>query len=184
MKIPKNAKKVFTGVIFDVYQWSQKMFDGSYSAFEMLKRANTIEIIATRGDKILLAHQSQPNKPDFYSLFGGRGEIGEQPLVTAKRELLEEAGLQSVDWELIKVYEPMHKIDWKIYLFIARNCQKTSEQKLDGGEKIATVECSFDEFIKIVESNKYWGNELVLDVLRMKQDKKKLQVFKNKIFYE
>ncbi len=40
MKIPPNAKRVFKGIIFDVYQWQQKMFDGSKETFEMLKRAN------------------------------------------------------------------------------------------------------------------------------------------------
>lgn len=181
MKIPNNAKRVFKGIIFDVYHWEQKMFDGSTATFEMLKRPNTIEIIATQGDKIFLSHQSQPNKPDFYSLFGGRGEENEEPLVTAKRELLEESGLESDDWELLKVYEPMHKIDWQLYMFVAKNCKKVSQQKLDAGEKIEMVECTFDEFIKIVESDKYWGNELVLDILKMKQNNSKLEDFKRKI---
>lgn len=182
MKIPLEAKLVFKGIIFDVYQWKQKLFDGSFSTFEMLKRPNTIEIIAIEGNKILLAHQSQPNKLNFYSLFGGRGEENEEPLQTAKRELLEEAGLESQDWKLLKIYEPMHKIDWKVYLLIARNCKKTTGHNLDAGEKIETVEYTFEEFIQLVESDKYWGNELVLDVLRMKQDKQKLEEFKKKIF--
>ena len=65
------------------------MFDGTTETFEMLKRPNTIEVIATQGDKIYLSKQSQPNKHDYYSLFGGRAEPNEEPLVTAKRELLE-----------------------------------------------------------------------------------------------
>lgn len=181
MKIPPNAKKVFDGIIFDVYQWEQEMFDGTTSTFEMLKRPNTIEVIATVGDKILLSKQSQPNKKDFYSLFGGRAEGGEEPLDTAKRELLEESGLNSKDWELLKTYTPMHKIDWSIYMYVARNCTKTSDQKLDAGEKIEIVKCTFDEFIKIIESDNYWGNDLVLDILRMKQDGK-LKEFEEKIF--
>lgn len=182
MKIPKNAKKVFEGVIFDVYQWEQEMFDGTFETFEMLSRVNTIQIIATAGDKILLAHQSQPTKEDFYSLFGGRAEKGEQPLETAKRELLEESGLRSSDWELLKIYNPMHKIDWEVYLFVARNCKKVAEQKLDTGEKIETIECAFDKFLEIAESDKFWGEEFITDVLRMKQDKKKMEDFKNKLF--
>lgn len=62
------------------------------------------------------------------------------------------------------------------------NCKKTANQRLDSGEKIETMECTFDEFIKIVESDKYWGNELVLDVLKMKQDPQKLEEFKKRIF--
>jgi len=29
MKIPKDAKLVFKGKIFDVYQWQQKVYDGT-----------------------------------------------------------------------------------------------------------------------------------------------------------
>lgn len=184
MKIPTEAKLVFKGVIFDVYQWQQKMFDGTSTTFEMLKRPHTVEVIATQGDKILLSHQSQPNKKDFFSLFGGRGDKDkpEEPLNTAKRELLEESGLASDEWELVKTYEPFHKIDWQIYLYVARNCRKVAEQKLDAGEQIEVVSRTFEEFVKDVESDKYWGNELTLDILRLKQNKDKMEEFKKKIF--
>jgi ADP-ribose pyrophosphatase len=181
MKIPSLAKKVFQGTIFSVFQWEQKMFDGSTETFEMIKRPNTIEIIATEGDKIFMSHQSQPNKHDFYSLFGGRAEENEDPLVTAKRELLEESGLASSDWELVKSYQPLHKIDWEIYLFIARNCKKVADPKPDPGEKIETIECSFDEFVKIVEKDEYWGRELALDLLKMEKAGS-LEAFKQKLF--
>ncbi len=180
MKIPQEAKRVFKGIIFDVYHWQQKMFDGSEETFEMLKRVNTIEVIAIKDGKIYISHQSQPNKKDFYSLFGGRAEEGEDPLTTAKRELLEESGMSSENWELYKTYQPIHKIEWEIYTYIAKDCKKVSELKLDAGEEIEVKEYSFDEFIDVVLSDKYWGNELVLDILRMK-DKGKLEEFKDKL---
>lgn len=182
MKIPKNAKRVFKGVIFDVYQWQQKMFDGSYETFEMLKRVNTIEVIAVKDKKICISEQSQPTKKDFFSLFGGRAEKGEQPLATAKRELLEESGLKSNDWELIQTYEPHHKIDWQIYLFIARDCQKVAKQNLDAGEKIKVAEVNFDKFYQMTQSDKFWGKDLANDLFRIKNNKKKLAEFKQKLF--
>ena len=33
MKLPEQAKKVFDGEIFDVYQWDQEMYDGSTETF-------------------------------------------------------------------------------------------------------------------------------------------------------
>ena len=88
MKVPQNAKKVFTGQIFDVYQWEQVMYDGSWATFEMLGRPDTVEVIATSGEQIYYARQSQPTKDEFIGLFGGRVEEGEEPLVAAKRELV------------------------------------------------------------------------------------------------
>jgi ADP-ribose pyrophosphatase len=182
MKIPPQAKKVFKGLIFEVYQWEQEVFDGSTQTYEMLSRADTVDVIAVKGDKILLAHQSQPTQPDFYSLFGGRLEENENLLVGAKRELLEESGLQSEDWELFREYDLIHKIDWTIHTYIARNCEYVSDQKLDPGEKIKIVECTFEEFIEIILSKKYAGSGILLDILYIKDDKEKLDVFKNRLF--
>lgn len=181
-KIPKEAKRVFKGKIFDVYQWEQKMFDGSIETFEMIKRPSTLQIIATEGDKIILAEEEQPNKPPFFSLLGGRAEEGEAPLVTAKRELLEESGLESDDWELLKSYEPYFKLDWTIYLFIARNCKKVSEQKLDAGEKISLIEVTFEEFLEKIQDEKFWGAEIANDIYRLSHDPKKLEAFRKKLF--
>ncbi len=181
MKVPQQAKKVFQGKIFSVHQWEQEMFDGTEETFEMLKRPNTIQIIATQADKILMSRQSQPHKHDYYSLYGGRAEENEEPLVTAKRELLEESGLESSDWELYKVYLPYSKIEWEIYFFIARNCEKVTEPALDAGEKIQQIEVSFDEFQKIVEEDDYLAKDLALDIFRMQQTGT-LEAFKQKVF--
>lgn len=35
--IPSFAKKVFKGIMFDVYQWQQKMFEGKLETFEKMK---------------------------------------------------------------------------------------------------------------------------------------------------
>lgn len=181
MQVPEEAKLVFKGVIFSVYQWEQMMFDGSTATFEMLKRNNTIQVIATQGEKIFMSRQSQPNKSDYHSLFGGRAEENEDPLVTAKRELLEESGLESDDWELFTVYNPAYKMQWDIYMYIARNCKKVQEPKPDAGEQIQTLECSFDDFKNLVQSGDYLAKDLALDLFRMEKEGK-LEAFKRRLF--
>ncbi len=183
MILPKTAKKVFQGLIFDIYQWPQQQFDGSTKTFEALKRPNTVQVIATQGDKILLASEQQPTKGPFYTLFGGRQEPGEKPLETAQRELLEESGLMSDDWELLQTYEPLHKMEWFIYLYVARNCQKVQEQQLDSGEKITIKLLSFEQFVETVTGNKFWGKELAFDILKIKLEGK-LAPFQKKIFWK
>ena len=60
--IPPHAKRVFKGVIFEVYQWEQEMFDGSVETYEALKRADTAQVIATRRNKILIPLEEQPRR--------------------------------------------------------------------------------------------------------------------------
>jgi ADP-ribose pyrophosphatase len=182
MQIPKNAKRVFKGIIFDTYQWEQKMFNGTNETFEMLKRPDTVEIIATLDDKILICEQEQPNTSLFYSLFGGRVDKGEKPLNTAKRELLEEAGHSSKDWELINSHEPYSKMEWTVYVYIARNCKKTANQNLDAGEKIKILPVSFEKFLKIIDSEKFRDKDFYSYISKIKQSENKLNEFKKKLF--
>lgn len=183
MKIPPQAKKVFTGTIFDVYQWEQEMYDGSHQTFEMLKRPATVQIIPVAGDKILISHEEQPMKPRTYSLFGGRQEPEEEPLVCAKRELMEETGYESNDWELYRQYEFPGKIDWTVYLYVARDAKKVAEQHLDAGERIDIKPVSFEEFLNIVTAEHFWGQEISNHFLRLMQDKNKLEHLR-KLFFK
>ena len=181
MKIPQNASKVFTGNIFDVYQWEQEIYDGTKATFEALKRPATIQIIPTLKDKLYLSHEEQPSKPLCYTFLGGRQEKGEEIEETAKRELLEETGFRSNDWELIKTYEADGKIEWITYLFVARNVEKVANPKLDGVEKIEVVEVGWDKFLEIVTSEDFWGKDISNDIFRISKDSKKLDEFRQKI---
>lgn len=188
MKIPQNAKLVFKGKIFDTYQWEQELYDGSIATFEALKRPDTIQIIPTVVDpstgsgKIFMAREEQPNKPLSDSLLGGRIEEGEEALVAAKRELLEESGMESDDWELIKTFVNEGKIDWNVYLFVARNCRKVAEPNLDPGEKIEVKVVNFEEFLEVVSSEKFWGRDIANHILRLRLDQEKLEEFKKRLF--
>lgn len=181
MKIPPQAKKVFSGIIFDVYQWEQELFDGSKATFEMLKRPDTVQVIATHGDKILIGYERQPTKGPAHTLLGGRVDKGEEPLAAAKRELLEEAGLASDDWELLGSVQPLNKLDWTVYTFIARECKKNAAPKLEAGEDIQVREVDFDEFIDIVTGKNFWGQELACEVLRMKMEGR-LEELRKRVF--
>lgn len=181
MKIPPQAKLVFKGVIFDVYQWEQKMFDGTTTTFERLKRPDTVVVIATEDDKVLVIEEEQPESSKHLSLLGGRVDVGEQPLAAAQRELAEEAGLTSSDWEALATYEPVSKIDWTLHYFIARACTGSGRQQLDGGERITVLEKTFDEFTNLVASGAFKDGEFQSDILRM-QAQGKLPELRAKFF--
>lgn len=182
MKIPNNAKKVFSGVIFDVYQWEQKMFNGSFETFEMLKRKHSIQVLAvTKDKKIIVLKEQHPHlKKSFYGVIGGGQEDKETPLQTAKRELQEETGYTSKNWKLIHIERPSSKIDWPLYTYVAKNSKKTHEPKLDAGEKVEVMKVSFGEFMKYTISKDFMSTGLTFFLLKLNYQKK-LAEFKNKI---
>ncbi len=163
--LPEHAKAVFTGKIFDVYQWEQELYDGRSVTFEKLKRPDTVVVFPVLDDgSILLTEQEQPGKAPFIGGCGGRVEDGEDILEAAKRECLEETGYEASDWVLWKAEHPASKIDWVIYVFIAKGCKKVSDQNLDGGEKVDLKVVTFEEFIQIGRDKKFMEKEIVPDL--------------------
>ena len=151
--IPENADCKFRGKLFDVYQWPQKMFDGSISTFEMLKRQDTVVTIAIHNDKIIITHQRQPRQDWFFDYPGGRHDnLAETELEAAKRELREETGLSFQNWKLVNVCQPFSKIDWLVYTFLATGLEGHVSQNLDAGEKIEVEAMGFEEVRRLMES--------------------------------
>lgn len=144
--IPEQATRVFHGVIFEVYHWQQKMYDGSTKVFERLKRPDSVQIIAIKDEKIVVLEQEQPDVGFFYSLPSGRHDVeSEDELQAAKRELLEETGMTFSSWRLVSAAQPYSKIDWLIYTFLATDFICQQEQQLDAGEKITVTLKTLEE---------------------------------------
>jgi ADP-ribose pyrophosphatase len=181
--LPANAQLVFKGVIFEVWQWEQEMFDGTKQTFEKVWRFPTVEIVATVGDKILIEQQDQPDRKNNITLISGRADQDEEPIKEAKRELLEETGYQSDDWSLFLKHGKDGKVLHEVYYFIARNCKKIKEPELDAGEKITTQLITFDKFIDLVDEPRFWvSQEFKNYLLRLQLDRKKKEDFKKILF--
>lgn len=156
-KIPDNARKVFEGLIFDVYHWEQEMFDGTTSTFEAIRRGDSVTVLALEGNTILVNEEIQPGRTPFLALPGGRVDKGEDIMSAARRELLEETGMVSkelIHWFTVDASD-MAKIEWSSHYFIAKNCTKETEVSLDAGEKIVTKHFTLDE---LIENQNRFGN--------------------------
>jgi len=153
--VPENAKKVFEGEIFDVYQWDEKFFDGTPATFEMLKRPDTVKIIALKGNKIIVVEDIQPSSKPKITFPGGRIEQSDGSwLEAAKREMLEETGLEFKTWKLIEVNQPISKIEWFVAWYIASDFSDQISPQNDFGEKIKVFEYDIDNcFSNIFDKN-------------------------------
>lgn len=177
--IPADAKKVFKGVIFDVYQWEQALYDGTTKTFEKLKRPDTVVVFPVLDDgTILLTEQEQPGKQPYLAACGGRVNEGEDILEAAKREFFEETGYEAKEYVLWKAEQPTSKIDWTVYLFIAKGCTKISEQVLDGGEKVELKPVRFDELLQIGRDARFVEKEIVSDIYEALLDPAKYAALK------
>lgn len=181
--LPDNAKCVFKGFMFEVWQWDQKMFDDSTEIFEKIWRPSTVHVLPIVGDKIIIEDQDQPDKPDFVSLVCGRADDETDMMAEAKREMLEETGYESDDWELFLEDKKRGKILWDSFYYIARNCKKIKEQELDAGERISPRLVSFDEFFDLLDEPRFRiAVEFKMFLQELRYDELKKEAFRKKLF--
>lgn len=180
---PPHAKKVFEGEIFDVYQWEQELFDGSTATFEKIKRLDTVSVIpVTDEGNLVVTEQEQPGDEPFIGVIGGRVDEGEDPLEAAKRELLEESGYEAEKFTLWFSVQPLAKVDWAIYSFIAKDLNKKHEGQPDAGEKIKLIELTFDKFIDLAAQKNFRDYEISLKIFQSMNDSKNFSEMKSLFF--
>ncbi|MFH1253556.1 MAG: NUDIX hydrolase [Candidatus Uhrbacteria bacterium] len=177
--IPDHAKKVFTGVMFDVYQWEQELFDGSKTIFEKVKRPDTVVVFPVLDDgRIILSEQEQPNTEPFISTASGQIDAGETVEEAARRELLEESGYEASELILVDAQHPANKVDWVIYTFIAKGLKKVADLNLDAGEKIKFKLVTFNELIEFGTNEKFIEKIMKFKLLEAKLSPEKKEALR------
>ncbi len=180
-KVPSDAKLVFDGIRIKVYQWEQEQFDGSFKTFEVSVARPGVElIIVTPEGKIILSEEEQPYVGKFINLPGGCIEDGEEPLETAKKELLEEFGMESPNISLFEKIERGNSYVFNTYIYIVRDYRIVSKPNFEPGEKICPLVVEFDEFIQILREREFRDKEFQRKVLMM--NKQQIKEMKENIY--
>lgn len=152
--IPRDAKRVFKGVLFDTYHWQQEMFDGTTATFEMMKNFDYVQIVAVKDGKLVIIEDEQPHRGMHTHFPGGRADHpSETWLEAAKREMREETGLTFRHWRLIAVYQPSSVVEQFAVWFLASEFEDEVPQELDGGEKINVILKPFEEVRAMIFSS-------------------------------
>lgn len=139
-------------------------------------------IAVSESGEILYTDEEQPGRPPFLSVIAGGVEDGEGPLSAAKRELLEEAGLESSDWELLEIWENHERLEWSFHLFVARGCSRKCLPDPGPGEKVTVRRSDWDGFVRVVRDDpRFRIRELNAKFLRLTVDGE-LDQYRKRVF--
>lgn len=181
--LPKEAKRVFEGKIFDVYQWDQKLFDGSTAIFERLSRRGSVHTVGILPDeRILLTEDTQPDRGAVITPAGGQVDAGETPEIAARREFLEETGYEIGELIAWHSYRPSNKIEWDVHAFIGRNISYAQEPEPEAGEKISVLTFTFEEFLELGHNPKMRDSYIRILLLEAKLDPEKKEALHQTLY--
>jgi ADP-ribose pyrophosphatase len=129
---PDESRRVFEGkrISVDVERW-----DGHER--EIVRHPGAVAVVAVdAGQRVTLVRQlREPVRKRLLELPAGTREPDEEPLATAKRELVEEAGLGGGEWRLAaSFYSTPGFCDELVHVYIAEGVEETERAPQDDEE--------------------------------------------------
>jgi ADP-ribose pyrophosphatase len=149
-----SKKTVFTSRYFKIFQKVVENNGKTFTKDFIEKNPAVLVIPYTEKNEIYLESQYRSAlEKVVLELVAGNMEIGEDPLETAKRELLEEAGLTAKKWKKLNVWNLSANMQAEIHVFAATDLEE-GEQNLDSDEEITMTKLPLDTILKKIEDGK------------------------------
>lgn len=130
---------------------------GKEHDFFVIEAPDWVNIVAlTAQDEVVLIKQYRHGiRAETIEIPGGVIDSGESPLEAARRELLEETGYISDNWEQIGEVVPNPAIqNNRCYTFLALSSEKVKEPNFDSTEYIVTFTVPAAEIPKLVSERR------------------------------
>ncbi len=146
----------YDGDFLKVRKDKARMPDGSVSSREYITHPGAVAILALLDNgKLIMERQFRyAPRQEFIEIPAGKIDQGEDILLTAQRELLEETGYVAKEWRHLTTAWPcIGYADEKLEYFLARSLTHQGSQ-LDEGEFLEVFELSIEDAIDWVRLGK------------------------------
>lgn len=151
-----DSKLSYDGNFLKVRKDNARMPDGSVSSREYITHPGAVAILALLDNGKLIMERQFRYAPqrEFIEIPAGKIDRGEDILLTAKRELLEETGYVASEWiHLTTAWPCIGYADERLEYFLARGLSHQGS-KLDEGEFLEVFELSVEDAIEWVRQGK------------------------------
>jgi len=143
--------------------------DGQETYREYLIHPGAVAIIPILSDgRILLERQFRyPVNAAMIEIPAGKLELGEDPLLCAQRELLEETGYSATNWEYLGKIHPVISYSTEIIeIFLAQGLLE-GERCLDEGEFLDVFAATLDEMHQWIDDGKITDVKTIIAVYHL-----------------
>ncbi len=145
-----NEEKIYSTSIFSLNRQECQLRNGKIMpAYYVMNFPNWIHVLPLTAQKeIIMVKQYRQGTQDWFLEFPGGSfdSKDKDPKVSGQRELLEETGYKSNQWEEIMCIYPNPAFQTnKLYIYMAFDCLKTQEPQLEPFEELELKVLSFEE---------------------------------------
>ena len=133
-----------------------------------IRDASAVVALDAEGNVILKREYRYCYDRELLEIPAGTFNDGESdPLLVAQRELLEETGYVSDQWEYFgPTVESSAKMTNFMHIFLARNCRKVAQQQLDETEELTVELVPLERAVDMVMTNEICCNSSAHGILR------------------
>jgi len=151
-----NTAVMYEGNFIQVHKDSVQLPDGSVASREYITHPGAVAVLAMLDNGNLVMERQFRYAPqrEYIELPAGKIDHGEDILLTAQRELLEETGYVANQWiHLATVWPCIGYTNERMEYFLARGLTHQG-RKLDDGEFLEVFELPLPEAIEWIRSGK------------------------------
>ena len=162
-----ESRQVYQGRLLDVRCDRVMTPDGHEVTREFVRHQGAAVIIPwLENGQLLMERQFRyPVKRAMIEFPAGKIDHGEEPLLTAKRELLEETGYEATDWRHLGTMHPcIGYSDERIEIFSAKGLL-AGDQCLDHGEHLDLIEATLADALGAVQRGEITDAKTIVALL-------------------
>lgn len=162
-----SSKTVYRGRLLDVREDEVRLPDGSTSRREYIVHPGAAVMLAMpdAGSVVIERQYRYALRSHVYELPAGKIDPGEDPLDTAKRELLEETGYRAREWRhLLSTYPVVGYSNERIEIYLARELEQVGHA-LEDGEFLDVLVVPLAEALDWVRSGRIQEAKTIMGLL-------------------
>ena len=164
---PKSSEKIFSGRLIDLYFDHIELPNGKSSTREWIKHPGAVCIvpILPNGNLCLIRQYRYGPRAEFIEIPAGKLDVGEDPLVCAKRELEEEIGYIAGKLTfLTNIHPAIGFSNEKMWVYLAEDLI-LSKQNLDQDEFLELYPIPVNKAIDLIYEGKITDVKTVIGIL-------------------